>query len=83
MDFVAVMLFTQQVFCLEFILLFHIKSQPDVAYKSVNYKRAFNVVFGLLKMNKQLSCEFIFVFILFLLQRHLCLATKPGGPEKI
>ena len=69
MDFVAVMLFTQQVFCLEFIL-FHIKSQPGVAYKIVDYKKAFNVVFGLLKMNKQLSCGFIFVFILFLLERH-------------
>ena len=70
MDFVAVMPCTQQVFCLEFILLFHIKYQPGVAYKSVNYKKAFNVVFGLLKMNKQHSCEFIFVFILFSLERH-------------
>ena len=44
MDFVAVMLFTQQVFRLEF-LLFQIKSQLGVAYKSVDYKKAFNIVF--------------------------------------
>ena len=45
MDFVAVMLFTQQVFHLECLLLFQIKSQPGVAYKSVDFKKAFNVVF--------------------------------------
>ena len=47
MDFVAVMLLTQQVFHLECLLffnsfcylrLFQIKSQPGVAYKSVVYK---------------------------------------------
>ena len=44
MGFVAVMLFTQQVFRLE-CLLFQIKSQRGVAYKSVDYKKAYNVVF--------------------------------------
>ena len=42
MDFVAVVLFTQQVFHLECLLLFQIKSQPRVAYKSVDYKKSFN-----------------------------------------
>ena len=45
MDFGAVMLFTQQVFYLECLLLFRIKSQPGVAYKSVVYKKAFNIIF--------------------------------------
>ena len=63
MDFVAVMLFTKQVFHLEYLLCW-INSQSGVAYKSVVYKRAFNVVLRLLKMKKiSLSCEFIFVII--------------------
>ena len=37
------MLFTQQVFHLECLLLFQIQFQPAVAYKSVDYKKAFNV----------------------------------------
>ena len=37
MDFVAVMLFTQQVFHLECLLLIRIKSQSGVAKKSVVY----------------------------------------------
>ena len=45
MDFVPVMFFTQQVFYLECLLLFQIKSQPGVAYKSVDYKKTFDVVF--------------------------------------
>ena len=49
MDFVAAMLFTQEVFHLECLLLFWIKCQSGVAYKSVVYKRAFNVVFKSLK----------------------------------
>ena len=40
MDLVAVMLFNQQVFHLECLLLFQIKSQHGVACK-----KAFNVVF--------------------------------------
>ena len=40
MDFVAVMLFTQQVFHLEYLLLFWITSQPGVAYESVAYKKS-------------------------------------------
>ena len=40
MDFIAVMLFTQQVFHLECLLLFKMKSQPGVAYKSVVYKKS-------------------------------------------
>ena len=49
MDFVQVMLFTHHVFHLDFrlllLLLFRIKSQPGVAYKSVVYKKAFNLIF--------------------------------------
>ena len=45
MDIVAVMLFIQQVFHVECLLLFQIKCQPGVAYKNVDYKEAFNVVF--------------------------------------
>ena len=61
MDFVAVMLFTQQVFHLECLLLFRIKSQPGVAYKSVDYKNTFNES----SKNEEttLPHEFIFVFI--------------------
>ena len=39
------MLFTQQFIHLECLLLIQIKTHPDVAYKSVDYKKAFNVVF--------------------------------------
>ena len=46
------MLFTKQVFHLE-CLLFQIKSQPGVAYKSAVYKRAFNVVFKSSKNEKK------------------------------
>ena len=34
------MLFIQQVFHLECLFLFHIKSQSGVAYKSFDYKKA-------------------------------------------
>ena len=37
------MLFTQQVFHIECLLFFQIESQPGVAYKSVDYKKAFEV----------------------------------------
>ena len=40
MYFVAVMFFTQQVFQLECLLLFQIKSQPGV-----NYRKGSNIVF--------------------------------------
>ena len=65
MDSVALMLFTQHVFHLE-CLLFHIKSQPGVSYRSVDYNKAFNVVFWSSK-NKEItfSHEFILVFILY------------------
>ena len=39
MDFVAGMLFTQQVFDLECLLLFQIKSQPSAAYESFADKK--------------------------------------------
>ena len=68
MDFVAVMLFTEQVFYLECLfyfwlllivkdcylrfLLFWIKFQPGVAYKSFVYKKIYDVVFSHLKMKK-------------------------------
>ena len=45
MDFVVGMLFTQQVFHLEGLLLFHIKSHRGITYKSVDYKKTFNVIF--------------------------------------
>ena len=45
MYFVTVMFFTQQVFYLKCLLLFQIKSQPGVAYKSVDHKKGFDVVF--------------------------------------
>ena len=40
MDFVAVILFTKQLFYLECFVLFQIKPQPGV-----NHKKAFNVAF--------------------------------------
>ena len=52
MDFVAVMLFTKQVFHLECLLLCRIKSQPDVAYKRFVYKRTFNVILKSSKKEK-------------------------------
>ena len=45
MDFVAVMFLTQQIFHLEYLLFFEIRSQLGVAYKMVEYKKSFNVVF--------------------------------------
>ena len=48
------------------LLLFWIKSQPGVPYRSVVYKRAFNVFFNYLKMKKiTLLNEFIFVYLVF------------------
>ena len=49
-----------------FQLLFQIKSQLGVAYKSVNYKKAFNVVFWSSK-NEEITVpdEFIFVFMMY------------------
>ena len=43
MDFVAVMLFNQQVFHLGCLLIFQIKYHLGIAYQSVDYKKAFNV----------------------------------------
>ena len=58
------MLFTKEVFDLECLLLFGIKSQPEDAHKSVFYNRAFNVVFKSSKNEKiTLQHEFIFVFM--------------------
>ena len=64
MDFVEVMLFTQQVFRLECLLLFWIKSQPGVAYKTVVYKKVFNHVFKSSK-NEEITLphEFNFFFV--------------------
>ena len=61
MDFVAVMLFTQQLFHLECLLLFQIKSQLGVAYKSAVYKKAFNVVFESSK-NEEIVLPHEFIF---------------------
>ena len=52
MTFVAVMLFTQQIFHLDCLLLFWIKSQLGVAYKSIIYKKKQLTFFSLLKMKK-------------------------------
>ena len=40
MDFVAVMVFTEHFFQVEYLLLFRVKSQPGVAYKNVVYKKS-------------------------------------------
>ena len=57
---------TQQVFHLECLLLFWIKSQPGIVYKSDVYKKACNIVFKSSKNeNLILPNEFIFVFILY------------------
>ena len=40
MHFETVMLFTQQVFHLEFLLLIRIKSQSGIADKSIVYKKS-------------------------------------------
>ena len=63
------MLFTQQVFHSECLLLFQIKSQPSGAYKSLDYKKGFNVVFWSSK-NEEITSphEFIFVFILYFIR---------------
>ena len=45
MDFVAVTLFTQQVFHLECLSLIQIKSQPMLLIKLLFMKKAFNIVF--------------------------------------
>ena len=66
MDFVAVMLFSQQVFHLECLLFFWTKSQPGVAYK----KKHVTLFFSLLKMKK-----WFFHMSLFLFFRHFTGAT--------
>ena len=57
------MLFTQKIFQKSFNCYF---SQLGVAYKSVNYKKAFNVVFWSSK-NEEITVpdEFIFVFMMY------------------
>ena len=74
MDFIAAMLFTQQVFHLECLLLFQIKSQPCVTYKSVDFK------------NKEITFphEFIFIFILYFIETILLEKSckKPGVGKK-
>ena len=65
MDFVAVMLFTQQVFHWEgLLLLFCIKSQPIVAYKSVVYKRVFNILVFESSKNEKITLPHEFIFVL-------------------
>ena len=65
MNTLAIMLFTQQVFHLECLLIFQIKFQPGVAYKSVDYKKAFNVFESAKNEEITFPREFIFVFILY------------------
>ena len=67
------------------LLLFWIKSQPGVPYRSVVYKRAFNVFFNYLKMKKiTLLNEFIFVFIWYFIGKILLenSCQKQGVGEK-
>ena len=94
MDFVGLMLFTQQVFHLEYVffffdsfwylrlLLFRIKSQPGVVYKSVVYKKACSVVFQSSK-NEEMTLlhEFIFVFIQYFIgaTKSLVYKIQKGG----
>ena len=78
------MLFTKQVFHLE-CLLFRIKSQPGVAYKSAVYNRAFNVVFKSSKNEKNFAMRVYFCVYLVshcgnLVRRVL---SKARGLEKI
>ena len=86
MYFVAVMLFTHQVFHLEcLLLLFQIKSQPADVYKSIVYKRAFKVVFKSSKNEKiTMPHEFIFVFYLVFHWGNIVgkVLPKPGEFEK-
>ena len=84
MDFVAVMFLTQQVFHLECLLLFRIKSQSDVACKSVIYKKVLSVVFRSSKNGRiNLPHEFIFVFIWHfigpILSEKFCQRRGEGG----
>ena len=55
MDFVTVMPFTQQVFPLECLLLFQIKSQSGVTIKVLFIKKAFNIGFRSSK-NEEFFC---------------------------
>ena len=86
MDFAAGMVFTQQVFHLECLLLFQIKSQHGVAYKNIDFENAFNVIFQPSK-NKEINFpyEFIIVFILYLYWDDVVekLLPKAGGSERI
>ena len=70
------MIFTQQVIHLEWLILFQIKCQPDVTYKSVVYKKAFDVIFKSFKNEEFiLPHKFISVFILYLIG--VTLSEKP------
>ena len=85
MDFVAVMFLTQQVFHLE-CLLFRIKSQSDVACKSVIYKKVFSVVFRSSENGRiNLPHEFIFVFMWHfigpILWQKFCQRRGEGGGQ--
>ena len=87
MDSVAVMLFNQQVFHLEcfllIVLLFQIKSQSVIAYKSVVYKWVIYVVFKSSK-NETWPHDFIFMFIwYFIVAILLRKSSKAGGLGKI
>ena len=66
MEFVAIMLFSQQVFHLEcfLLLLFRIKSQPGVACIGIFYKTNIEHCFLVSKNEKMtLPHDFVFVFI--------------------
>ena len=60
------MLFTQQVFHLECLLLFEITSQSGVAYKNADYKKGFNVVVRSSK-NEEITFphDILLIFILY------------------
>ena len=79
------MLFTQLVFHLECLLLFQIKSQPGVGYKSTVYKKAITVAFKS-STNEEITLPhwFIFVFIQYFIEGYCQKSlAKSGGSEKI
>ena len=69
MDFIQNIYFSFESLGYLKLLLFQIRFQPGVAYKSDAYKKACNIVFSLLKMKKSLCHISLF----------LCLPGNPLG----
>ena len=84
MDFVVVMVFTKQVFYLSCSLLFQIKSQFGVAYKSVVYKRTFNILLKSSKKEKiTLLCYMSLFLCLFRISLGQCFAKNERFAKNI